>query len=148
MKQQKIKYYFFALLLLVVTLTACVTTTDPQTLQNLQMLQNYHLHFIADHSAANGKQWQLSEVEYACRQGKEKFNQVMQYEIDKSRRDTSRETAIRLLQQQFIADCQLLKIRAHKGHYFYTQELAKQLRQLVNRHYQLALEGELSRASM
>jgi hypothetical protein len=124
---------------------AFVSPFDETSYEHLTSLKAFHLKFIDDFTAQEGKQWDNERFEERQDEGELKFREALNYESHKKKRDRNRETAIEILYEQFKADCDLLKTRADTGDYFFGEAYAAELKEELQENYGQAIRGEVIR---
>jgi hypothetical protein len=112
--------------------------------QHFTDLKAFHLMFIEDFTAHEGKTW--DEAAYAARraEGELMFRQAIEYARGR-RGDTLRMHAFNILYGRFTAHCEYLDEGAKQGEPFFSEVLARKLTPVLTQNYDYAIRGEFAR---
>lgn len=124
------------------TIAGCslfVSHYDAAAYQYFTSLKAYHLKFLDDFTAGDGKTWNETAVKDECNTGELKFREAIAYAAGKN--DQSRVHAFDYLHNVFKNECKLsLSSKKLFGTYFSQQE-----EQQVGQNYDWAIKGEIAR---
>ena len=142
---RRIKARVFALVVVsLLSLQGCgifVSHYDAGAYQYFTTLKAYHLKFLDDFVAGPGKSFDLAKIKSTCDVGDLKFREARAYAEGKD--DKTRVDAVRLLNNVFQRDCDLLvKEKRLFGTGFAKQEAAE-----ATTNYDFAIKGEASRVN-
>jgi hypothetical protein len=112
--------------------------------QHFTDLKAFHLMFIEDFTAGQGKTW--DEAAYAARrdEGELLFRQAIEYARGRGG-DTLRVHAFNILYGRFTAHCEYLEKGAKQGEPFFSEVLARKLVPVLTQDYDYAIRGEFAR---
>ena len=142
-----IRTLFVLLFASTLLLGGCLSKSDPISQQHILELRESHLRFIDQFTRTSEKTWNVEVLDSQINGNNQKFEAALQYETQKSKPDALRKKAFLLLQEQFQNDAAFLKNQASTGIYFYSQVFAKNLKDQVQRNYDMALQGEGARVT-
>ena len=112
--------------------------------QHFTDLKAFHLMFIEDFTAGEGKTW--DEAAYTARrdEGELLFRQATEYARGRGG-DTLRVHAFNILHGRFTAHCEYLESGAKQGRPFFPEILARKLVPILTQNYDYAIRGEFAR---
>jgi hypothetical protein len=140
----RVSVLFILILMSTLLLSGCslfVSPYDPLSYEHFTSLKAFHLKFIDDFTKADGKEWSDDILKDKCDNGDLRFREALEYEKEKKRKDKNREMAIKILHEEFIDNCKLLKDK--KG--FFGNGFAAELKSELEANYGYAIEGEVDR---
>jgi hypothetical protein len=117
--------------------TACGTTKDVMSRNDIDTLKTAHLAFIDDFTEGSGKTWDDQKLTTGTAAVEKKFSDAEQYETTK-KPDARRAKAISILHSQFKRHAAMLE----KKKAFFHAKFAQELKSRVTQNYDLALQGE------
>jgi hypothetical protein len=118
-------------------LTACPTTSDIRSRNDIANLKTIHLAFIDEYSEGTGKTWDDQKLATRVAAVERQFSDAEQYETTK-KADARRSKAISILHSQFKRHAAMLQTRKT----FYRAKFAANLKDQVTQNYDQALRGE------
>jgi hypothetical protein len=118
-------------------LTACPTTSDVRSRNDIANLKAIHLAFIDEYTEGTGKTWDDQKLTTRIAAVEKQFSDAEQYEATK-KADTRRSKAISILHSQFKRHAGMLQTRKA----FYRTKFAANLKDQVTQNYDQALRGE------
>ena len=108
--------------------------------ENFTSLKALHLKLIDDFTDTPGKTYDQNKIEEMFNMGDLKFREALEYETQNTK-DRTRTEAFEILYDQFRADYKFLVDRNK----LYNEAYAKEIKNEVEKNYNLAIKGELSR---
>ncbi len=127
--------------LLISSCSLFVSPYDPLSYEHFTSLKAFHLKFVDDFTKAEGKEWNDDQMKEQCDNGDLRFREALEYEKEKKRKDKNREKAIKILHEEFIENCKLLKDK--NG--FFGNGFAAELKSELEANYGYAIGGEVTR---
>ena len=118
-------------------LTACPTTSDIRSRDDIATLKTTHLAFIDEFTADAGKTWNDQKLAARTTAVEKQFSDAEQYETTK-KKDARRSEAISILHSQFKRHTGMLERRKA----FFRAKFAADLKDQVTQNYDQALRGE------
>lgn len=118
-------------------LTACPTTSDVRSRDDIATLKTTHLAFIDDFTEGAGKTWDDQKLATRTAAVGMEFTNAEQYEATK-KKDARRAKAISILNSQFKRHAGMLERRKA----FFRAKFAADLKDQVTQNYDQALRGE------
>lgn len=81
---------------------------DAFRLQNYTSLKAYHVKFIEDNTASEGRVWSEDAVLKKCDSGYLKFSEAYEYALSKDKKDMTGSNTVKYLNEQFADNCEML----------------------------------------
>jgi hypothetical protein len=130
-------YPFLLALCAGLLLTACPSTSDVRSRDDIATLKTTHLAFIDDFTEGAGKTWDGQKLTSRTAAVELEFTNAEQYESTK-KKDARRAKAISILHSQFKRHAGMLERR----NAFFRAKFAADLKAQVTQNYDQALRGE------
>jgi hypothetical protein len=130
-------YPFLLVLCAGLLLTACPSTSDVRSRDDIATLKTTHLAFIDDFTEGAGKTWDAQKLTSRTASVELEFTNAEQYESTK-KKDARRAKAISILHSQFKRHAGMLQRR----NAFFRPPFAANLKDQVTQNYDQALRGE------
>jgi hypothetical protein len=118
-------------------LTACPTTSDVRSRNDIANLKAIHLAFIDEYTEGAGKTWDDQKLTTRVAAVEKQFSDAEQYEATK-KADARRSKAISNLHSQFKRHAGMLQTKKT----FYRAKFAAGLKDQITQNYDQALRGE------
>lgn len=132
------------LLLAPLVLGACSLFTshyDATRHENFTKLKAVHAKFFEDWTEGSDRSWNEAAVSSYCDKGDLSFREAHEYAKSKDKSDGSGQRAVKILWDEFSANCDLSMRRKALFSKVFTAEIFPQIEQ----NYNYAIQGELSR---
>lgn len=139
-----IKKHALIWIALLLTLNGCALFTshyDATRHENFTKLKALHLKFFDNWSEGSEKVWDKSAVTAYCDKGDLRFREAFEFAKSKGKKDNSGQQAVKILWQEFTANCEL---SFSKKALFSTKFKTQLLTEIVE-NYDYAIAGELDR---
>ena len=120
-----------------------VSPQDAIRLQNFTSLKAMHMKLYDDWTKGSGREWSLSNVTSYCDSGDLRFHEAFEYARSSAKKDETAPKAVKILWDQFSADCKKL-IDKDKP---FNAVFMKELRPMVEQNYDYAIAGETARVA-